>query len=35
MYIVYVVAYSHLIEIYDFPKELVTRDLVMAFQEFK
>ncbi|KAK3595306.1 hypothetical protein CHS0354_004455 [Potamilus streckersoni] len=27
-------SYSHIIEIYDFPKEFITRDLIAAFQSF-
>ena len=30
-----VVEYGHLIEIYDFPPELQTRDLLAAFIEYK
>ena len=28
-------AFGHLIEIYDFPSELITRDLLAAFREYK
>ena len=28
-------SFEHLIEIYDFPSELITRDLLAAFREYK